>query len=216
MLSPFAIRADIGGFAIKEHYCHRLCGNGLSLPAPRSFFVALGGPSRSGNNSTACIHGLWGNAALSAKGEMARAGQRFWGFGQDLTLLLKVVIPSSTLAGFVPYLSCQGTSSEDNMANCLKIFQENTQRYKDQLEEFHCSVATAPKLKPVRSEGTVLRTLHQYYRQYHPLSLGTGFWTLAPSSPWAPLQGLTGSLSGHQEYRSRSPGVYAKWRGSVA
>ncbi|XP_069423666.1 sperm-associated microtubule inner protein 5 isoform X1 [Ovis canadensis] len=74
-------------------------------------------------------------------------------------------------SGFVPYLSCQGTSSEDNMAHCLKIFQENTQRYKDQLEEFHCSVATAPKLKPVRSEGTVLRTLHQYYRQYHPLSL---------------------------------------------
>ena len=147
---------------------------------------------------------------------MARAGQRFWGFGQDLNLLLKVVIPSSTLAGFVPYLSCQGTSSEDNMANCLKIFQENTRRCKDQLEEFHCSVATAPKLKPVRSEGTVLRTLHQYYRQYHPLSLGTGLWTLAPPSPWAPLQGLTGSLSSHQEYRSRSPGVYAKWRGSVA
>ena len=58
MLSPFAIRADIGGFAIKEHYCHRLCGNGLSLPTPRSFFVALGGPSHSGNNSMACIHGL--------------------------------------------------------------------------------------------------------------------------------------------------------------
>ena len=139
-----------------------------------------------------------------------------WGFGQDLNLLLKVVIPSSTLAGFVPYLSCQGTSSEDNMAHCLKIFQENTQRYKDQLEEFHCSVAAAPKLKPVCSEGTVLRTLHQYYRQYHPLSLGTGFWTLAPPSRWAPLQGLAGLLSGLREYRSRSPGVYAKWRGSVA
>ncbi|KAJ8789567.1 hypothetical protein J1605_022094 [Eschrichtius robustus] len=38
-------------------------------------------------------------------------------------------------SGFVPYLSCQGTSSEDNMSHCLKIFQENTQRYKDQLEE---------------------------------------------------------------------------------
>lgn len=178
--------------------------------------MALGGPSSSGNNSTACIHGLWGNAVLLAKEEMARAGRRLWGFGQDLNLLLKVVIPSSTLAGFVPYLSCQGTSSEDNMAHCLKIFQENTQRYKEQLEEFHCSVAAAPKRKPVCSEATVLRTLHQYYRQYHPLSLGTGFWTLAPPSRWAPLQGLAGLLSGLREYRSRSPGVYAKWRGSVA
>uniref|UniRef100_A0A8D0NEN1 Heat shock 70 kDa protein 12A n=1 Tax=Sus scrofa TaxID=9823 RepID=A0A8D0NEN1_PIG len=74
-------------------------------------------------------------------------------------------------SGFVPYLSCQGTSSEDDMSHCLRIFQENTQRYKDQLEEFRCSVATAPKLKPICSEETVLRTLHQYYRQYHPFSL---------------------------------------------
>ncbi|KAL2769230.1 uncharacterized protein WCI35_021969 [Daubentonia madagascariensis] len=74
-------------------------------------------------------------------------------------------------SGFVPFLSCQGTSSADDMDHCLKTFQENTQRYKDQLEAFRCSVATAPKLKPVSSEETVLRALHQYYRQYHPTIL---------------------------------------------
>lgn len=77
------------------------------------------------------------------------------------------------LAGFVPYLSCQQATSKDSMAHCLKIFQEITQRYKNQMEEFRCSVATARRLKPVCSEETVLRALHQYYQQYHPLSLGT-------------------------------------------
>ncbi|XP_008592327.1 PREDICTED: uncharacterized protein C10orf82 homolog [Galeopterus variegatus] len=74
-------------------------------------------------------------------------------------------------SGFVPFLSCQGTSSEDNVDHCLKTFQENTQRYKEQLEEFRCSVATAPKLKPVSSPETVLRALHQYYREHHPMIL---------------------------------------------
>ncbi|XP_053439809.1 uncharacterized protein C10orf82 homolog [Nycticebus coucang] len=74
-------------------------------------------------------------------------------------------------SGFIPYLSCQGTSTEDDTVHCLKTFQENTQRYKDQLEEFRCAVATAPKLKPVNSEETVLRALHEYYRQHHPTSL---------------------------------------------
>ncbi|VFV25630.1 Hypothetical predicted protein [Lynx pardinus] len=74
-------------------------------------------------------------------------------------------------SGFVPYLSCQESTSKDNMSHCLKTFQESTRRYKHQLEEFRCSVATARKLKPVCSEETVLRELHQYYRQYHPLSL---------------------------------------------
>ncbi|KAF5928065.1 hypothetical protein HPG69_015331 [Diceros bicornis minor] len=126
--------------------------------APRSFFVALGWLSHSGNNSPACINGLWKNAAWLAEEEMPRGG---------------AVIPPA-LAGFVPYLSCQGTSGEDDMSHCLKTFQENTQRYKDQLEEFRCSVATAQKLKPICSEETVLRALHQYYQQYHPMSLGTG------------------------------------------
>nr|XP_010330925.1 uncharacterized protein C10orf82 homolog [Saimiri boliviensis boliviensis] len=74
-------------------------------------------------------------------------------------------------SGFVPFLSCQGTSREDDMNYCVKTFQEKTQRYKDQLREFCYAVATAPKLKPVNSEETVLRALHQYYRQYHPLLL---------------------------------------------
>ncbi|KAM8911808.1 sperm-associated microtubule inner protein 5 isoform 1-T2 [Lycaon pictus] len=74
-------------------------------------------------------------------------------------------------SGFVPYLSCQQATSKDSMSHCLKIFQENTRRYKNQLEEFRCSVATAQKLQPVCSEETVLRALHQYLRQYHPLSL---------------------------------------------
>uniref|UniRef100_A0A4X1T0N6 Heat shock protein family A (Hsp70) member 12A n=1 Tax=Sus scrofa TaxID=9823 RepID=A0A4X1T0N6_PIG len=142
----------------------------MGLPSSRVIFVALGGPSRSGNSSTVCANGLWEKAVLLGQEEMARVGLRFWGFGAGSESLLKAVIPSA-LAGFVPYLSCQGTSSEDDMSHCLRIFQENTQRYKDQLEEFRCSVATAPKLKPICSEETVLRTLHQYYRQYHPFSL---------------------------------------------
>ncbi|XP_037353184.1 uncharacterized protein C10orf82 homolog isoform X2 [Talpa occidentalis] len=72
---------------------------------------------------------------------------------------------------FIPYLSCQGATDENDMSRCLQVFQEKTQRYKDQQEEFCCSVATAPKLKPLCCEEAVLRTLHQYYRQYHPLSL---------------------------------------------
>ncbi|XP_039727037.1 sperm-associated microtubule inner protein 5 isoform X2 [Pteropus medius] len=74
-------------------------------------------------------------------------------------------------SGFIPYLSCEGSSAEDNMSHCVKTFQENTQRYKDQLEEFRCSVAGVQRLKPIRSEEAVLRALHQYQRQYHPLSL---------------------------------------------
>ncbi|XP_060026933.1 sperm-associated microtubule inner protein 5 isoform X1 [Erinaceus europaeus] len=74
-------------------------------------------------------------------------------------------------SGFVPYLSCQESNKEDNITDCLENFQKKTQRYKDWLEELHYSVATAPKLKPVCSEEVLLRTLHQYYRQYHPLSL---------------------------------------------
>ncbi|XP_054584974.1 uncharacterized protein C10orf82 homolog [Eptesicus fuscus] len=73
--------------------------------------------------------------------------------------------------GFVPYLSCEGTSSEDRMSPCLQAFREKTQRYKDQQKEFCHAVATAPKLKPICQEETVLRALHQYYQQYHPLIL---------------------------------------------
>ncbi|KAI5945988.1 hypothetical protein MM560_G60n213 [Manis javanica] len=74
-------------------------------------------------------------------------------------------------SGFVPYLSCEGTSVEDDMSHCLKTFQENTQRYKDRLEELRCSVATAQKLKPTCSEEMVLQALHQYHQQYHPMEL---------------------------------------------
>lgn len=69
------------------------------------------------------------------------------------------------------------------MSYCLKTFQEKTQRYKDQLEEFHCSVAAAERLKPVSSEKAVLRALHQYYQQYHPLSLGISPQKPAPFCP---------------------------------
>ncbi|XP_019498465.1 PREDICTED: uncharacterized protein C10orf82 homolog [Hipposideros armiger] len=74
-------------------------------------------------------------------------------------------------SGFIPYLSCLDTSREDDVSHCLRAFQEKTQRYKDQLEELRCSVAAAQRLKPVSSEKAVLRALHQYYQQYHPLSL---------------------------------------------
>ncbi|CAK6436073.1 unnamed protein product [Pipistrellus nathusii] len=73
--------------------------------------------------------------------------------------------------GFVPYLSCEGTSSEDHMSRCLQAFREKTQRYRDQQKEFCHAVATAPKLQPICQEETVLRALHQYYQQYHPLLL---------------------------------------------
>eukprot|EP00069_Balaena_mysticetus_P013482 bmy_08178T0 len=150
--------------------------------------MALGGPSRSGNNSAVCINGLWENAVLSAKEEMARGGLRFWGFGQVLNTSLKVVIPLA-LAGFVPYLSCQGTSSEDNMSHCLKIFQENTQRPAGGITPLsgHCS-----ELKPVCSEETVLRTLHQYYWQYCPLSLECKYITKPLQEP--PIPGWAGYL----------------------
>ncbi|ELK36751.1 hypothetical protein MDA_GLEAN10021214 [Myotis davidii] len=74
-------------------------------------------------------------------------------------------------SGFVPYLSCEGTSSEDHMSRCLQAFREKTQRYKDQQKEFCHAVATAPKLKPICREETVLRALHQYYQEHHPLLL---------------------------------------------
>ncbi|XP_058400074.1 uncharacterized protein C10orf82 homolog isoform X2 [Diceros bicornis minor] len=95
-------------------------------------------------------------------------------------------------SGFVPYLSCQGTSGEDDMSHCLKTFQENTQRYKDQLEEFRCSVATAQKLKPICSEETVLRALHQYYQQYHPMSLECKYVKKPLQEP--PIPGWVGYL----------------------
>ncbi|CAH6938041.1 1700019N19Rik [Phodopus roborovskii] len=74
-------------------------------------------------------------------------------------------------SGFIPWLSCQGTSSEDNMNHCVKAFQERTQTYKEQMQELNCSVASTPALKPICSEDTVLWTLHEYAKKYHPLTL---------------------------------------------
>uniref|UniRef100_A0A8C6R770 Sperm microtubule inner protein 5 n=3 Tax=Nannospalax galili TaxID=1026970 RepID=A0A8C6R770_NANGA len=74
-------------------------------------------------------------------------------------------------SGFIPWLSCQGTPSEDHMDYCVKAFQERTQQYKDQLQELNCLVANAPTLKPVSSENTVLRELHKYAQKYHPWTL---------------------------------------------
>ncbi|ELW71009.1 uncharacterized protein C10orf82 homolog isoform X2 [Tupaia chinensis] len=74
-------------------------------------------------------------------------------------------------SGFVPYLSCQGTSGEDNMDRCVGIFQRSTQRYKEQQEELRRAVAAAPKLKPICSQEKLLRILYQYLKKYHPMSL---------------------------------------------
>ncbi|KAM5271946.1 sperm-associated microtubule inner protein 5 [Ctenodactylus gundi] len=74
-------------------------------------------------------------------------------------------------SGFVPYLSCEDTSSDDNMNHCLKSFREKTQRYKDQQEEFRRSIAATPKLRPICSKETLLQVLHEYARCYHPLTL---------------------------------------------
>lgn len=115
--------------------------------------------------------------------------------------LLKAGIPLP-LAGFVPYLSCEGTSSEERMSQCLHTFREKTQRYRDQLKDFHCSVAAAPRLKPIRSEETVLRALYQYSRQHDPLSPGTAPRTQPPTPhPPAQGQGLAGPGGYHRELR---------------
>ncbi|XP_060497373.1 sperm-associated microtubule inner protein 5 isoform X1 [Panthera onca] len=108
-------------------------------------------------------------------------------------------------SGFVPYLSCQESTSKDNMSRCLKTFQESTQRYKHQLEKFRCSVATARKLKPVCSEETVLRELHQYYRQYHPLSLGTGSRKPAPFPPGHKCRARQAPGDTESSTRAKSP-----------
>ncbi|KAM6182231.1 sperm-associated microtubule inner protein 5 [Erethizon dorsatum] len=97
-------------------------------------------------------------------------------------------------SGFVPFLSCQETSSEDHVEHCLKTFQENTQRYKDQLEELHCSVATARKLKPICSEETLLRALHEYAQQYHPMTLGTKCKNMRKPPQEPPIPGWAGFL----------------------
>ncbi|ERE80954.1 uncharacterized protein C10orf82 homolog [Cricetulus griseus] len=73
--------------------------------------------------------------------------------------------------GFIPWLSCQGPFSEDDMNHCVKAFQEKTQRYKEQQQELNCSVNSIPALKPICSENTVLWKLHEYAKKYHPLTL---------------------------------------------
>ncbi|XP_021077558.1 uncharacterized protein C10orf82 homolog [Mus pahari] len=73
--------------------------------------------------------------------------------------------------GFIPWLSCQESSSEDRMNPCVKAFQERTQRYKEDQQELNCSVANTRPLKPICSEDTVLWVLHEYAKKYHPLSL---------------------------------------------
>ncbi|KAK7811723.1 hypothetical protein U0070_023204 [Myodes glareolus] len=74
-------------------------------------------------------------------------------------------------SGFIPWLSCQGSPNEDQMNHCVKAFQERTQRYKEQQQELNCCVARAQVLKPICSEDTVLWTLHEYAKKYHPLTL---------------------------------------------
>lgn len=86
---------------------------------------------------------------------------------------VKAVTPLA-FAGFVPYVSCEGASSEEDMGHCLKTFQESTRRYKARLQELHCKVAATPRLKPVCSEETVQQAVYDYYRKYHPLSVGMG------------------------------------------
>ncbi|XP_005085398.2 uncharacterized protein C10orf82 homolog isoform X1 [Mesocricetus auratus] len=86
------------------------------------------------------------------------------------TFMRKVPITPG-YSGFIPWLSCQGTTSEDDMNHCVRAFQEKTQRYKEQQQELNCSVASLRTLKPICSEDTVLWTLHEYAKKYHPLTL---------------------------------------------
>ncbi|OBS65229.1 hypothetical protein A6R68_06224 [Neotoma lepida] len=84
--------------------------------------------------------------------------------------LTQAVIPCA-ISGFIPWLSCQETPTEDHMNHCVKAFREKTQRYKDQLQELNNCVASTQALKPICSEDTVLWTLHEYAKKYHPLTL---------------------------------------------
>lgn len=96
--------------------------------------------------------------------------------------LIQTVTPCA-LPGFIPWLSCQGPFSEDDMNHCVKAFQEKTQRYKEQQQELNCSVNSIPALKPICSENTVLWKLHEYAKKYHPLTLGMASPTSASLSP---------------------------------
>ncbi|KAM4851441.1 sperm-associated microtubule inner protein 5 isoform 2-T3 [Thomomys bottae] len=87
------------------------------------------------------------------------------------TTFMREVPVTPGYSGFVPYLSCQESSNEDRMDYCIKAFQEKTQRLKDDMDRFYYSVATNKKLKPVCSEERVLRSLHDYARLYHPMTL---------------------------------------------
>ncbi|XP_042545559.1 uncharacterized protein C10orf82 homolog isoform X2 [Dipodomys spectabilis] len=95
-------------------------------------------------------------------------------------------------SGFVPYLSCQESSSQDNMDYCMKAFQEKTQRLKEDMDRFRYSVATSQKLKPVSSEETVLRSLHDYARLYHPMTLDYQYLKKPLHEP--PIPGWAGYL----------------------
>lgn len=215
MLSPFAVQTDIRGFAIKEYDCHRLCRNGPSLPSSEVIFFCGLGRARRSANSPAGVNGLWENAVSLAQEEMPSGGLGFREVSAGSDCLAEGP-DASALAGFVPYLSCQESTSKDNVSHCLKTFQESTQRYKHQLEEFRCSVATARKLKPVCSEETVLRELHQYYRQYHPLSLGTGSRKPAPFPPGHNCRARQAPGDTESSTRAKSPGGGAGWKGLVS
>ncbi|XP_040847705.1 uncharacterized protein C10orf82 homolog [Ochotona curzoniae] len=95
-------------------------------------------------------------------------------------------------SGFVPYVSCEGASSEEDMGHCLKTFQESTRRYKARLQELHCKVAATPRLKPVCSEETVQQAVYDYYRKYHPLSVECKHIRKPPEEP--PIPGWAGYL----------------------
>lgn len=102
------------------------------------------------------------------------------------------------------------------MSPCLQAFREKTQRYKDQQKEFCYEVANAPKLKPICSEETVLRALHQYYQEHHPLSLGTGS---PKAAPFTQVQGPAGPWSCHRALRMPhcpKPQAAVKMQGPVS
>lgn len=113
-----------------------------------------------------------GNAAL-----VAVEGSQAEGCGGGYRGRLSVAAPSlpvipCPLPGFIPWLSCQESTSEDRMNPCVKAFQERTQRYKEEQQALNWCVANTRPLKPICSEDTVLWVLHEYAKKYHPLTLG--------------------------------------------
>lgn len=163
------------------------------LPSPlQGHLLWLRRTNRSGNNSTACIHGLWENAALSAKEEMARAGAEIpGGLGRIWISCYRLWFPPRLLQASCPTWAARAPPARTTWPTVWKS-SRRTRGIKTSWRNSHCSVATAPKLKPVRSEGRSCGHCTSITGSTIPW-----VWVLAPPSV-GPIAGLAGSAGGLQ------------------